>query len=134
MSRPVTSDVDPLAHGRAVSKEAFLALLADPAAQEDLARIAQAHDLLQPPGSDEDAPAALPISWDDLAAYAEGTLADPHRRHAVERFLGRQAPELLHPAEETPTTVELRGGETETWVERLPQPKTEPGGGEGSAK
>ena len=53
MSRPVTSDVEKMARGQAVARDAFLGLLADPEAQEDLAHIAQARDLLQPVAADE---------------------------------------------------------------------------------
>jgi hypothetical protein len=108
MSRPTTSDLDRLAHGRAVDKDAFLGLLAEPTAQEDLARLGQAHDVLLAPLRDEPPPMA--VGWNELAAHAEGTLIDPRRRQAVEQFLREQAPELL-PAQQ-PDTVNLAGGDT----------------------
>jgi hypothetical protein len=125
MTRPVTSELDRLAHGRAISKDAFLGLLADPAAQEDLARIADTHDLLEQPSEGEPAPPALEVSWEDLAGYADGTLTDPRRRQAVEQFLVRQAPELLRPAEETPTALDI-AADTATWIAPRPR-KDEPG-------
>ncbi len=123
MTRSKTSDLDRLAHGQAIGKEALLALLADPA-QHDLARIARARDLLAPP-DDEAPPAAMDVTWEELAAHAAGTLADSRRRHAVEEFLRREAPGLLPPVEETPTTVDLRSQETETRVDP-PRPAKDP--------
>jgi hypothetical protein len=129
MNRPVTTDVDKLAHGQAVAKDAFLALLGDPEAQEDLSGIALTRELLDPSPPDEAAAPGLDVPWDDLAAYAAGTLTDVLRRQAVEKFLIRQAPELLRTGEEPATTVDFAGGDNETTiVAPQPRPKDQPEG------
>src|SRR5262249_15242866 len=122
MIRSTTADLDKLAHGQAIEKNAFLALLADPQAQQGLAQAAQVHDLLGPPAWDETPPPPLEVGWEELAAYLDGTLSDPRRRAVVVQFLQRQAPELLPLVEEPPTTVDF-SAEPPTTVEfRRPAP------------
>lgn len=96
MSRDTATDLDKLARGEAVERDAFLALLGDPAAREGLERLARARAALDDAGVPDAPPGVeMDVSWEELALHAEGALTDEERRLAVDRFLNRHFPEAL---------------------------------------
>ena len=120
MTRSKTPELESLVHGRPLTKAAFLDLLADPNANDQLARVATLLELLQSPAIepmafDSQSP-VMAIMWEELARYADGSLVDSIRTLAVEEFLRREAPEFVRAIEDTPTVMNL-SDETTTRVE-----------------
>ena len=135
MTRPSLSELEKLARGQSISREAFLSLLsnADPEVRGQLAKAAQVQSLFDPGREQTPSPLppAMPVTFEELAAFQEGSLDEPARRAAVESFLREQFPEALSanrpaadPDEETPTAVQLASGEEPTKIDR---PNSTPG-------
>ncbi len=82
-------------HGRAVSREDFLAALSDPGMQDAIAQTAAVHDLFGPRLVDASAaPPDIPFSWEELVRFVDGQLEEP-RAGEVEAFFGEHYPEIL---------------------------------------
>jgi hypothetical protein len=108
------ADLEALARGRRVEAEVFQAIMADPEAVGELARLRQAWELLELPEPEASAPASTPdmdVSWDELAAYGEGEQLAPERHGAVERFLRGHFPEALRDPASADTYVDFRSNE-----------------------
>src|SRR5262245_19429830 len=110
MSRHATFDLDKLARGETIDRAAFLALLRDPEARQDLEQIATVRAVVDGTGVDSEASQgmAMDVSWEELARHAEGSLADESRQQAVDRFLNEHFPEApgANPWEDT-TVMEM---------------------------
>src|SRR5437016_422844 len=121
MTRNTTEQaLDRLARGESIGEAAFLALLADPAARQDLRQLAQVRAVLASTGGEPAAPQgmATDVSWEELARHAEGTLTDENRRLAAERFLNQHFPEALQaPAGKGDTAIVSIPGTADTVVE-----------------
>ena len=131
------ADLEALARGQRVEAEVFQAILADPEAVGELARLRQARELLEPPEPQPPAPASAPVmdvTWDELAAYGEGEKLSPERHGAVERFLRAHFPEGLRDPASADTFMEYSSPEdTEIHVRKAeaPEPpRQQPRGGE----
>jgi hypothetical protein len=129
------ADLDALARGRRIEAKVFQAIMADPEAVGELARLLQARELPEPPTAET--PASVPvmdISWDDLATYGEGEQLSPERHGAVERFLRAHFPEALRDPASADTCMEFRSGEeTEIQFRKAGAPEPpgqQPRGGE----
>jgi hypothetical protein len=108
------ADLEALARGQRVEAEVFQAIMADPEAVGELARLQQAWELVDRPLLEAPAPGAVPImdvSWDELAAYGEGEQLAPERHGAVERFLRTHFPEALRDPASAETYMEFRSSE-----------------------
>jgi hypothetical protein len=127
MTRPSLSELEKLARGQHVSRETFLALLAnpDPQVREQLARAAQLRCLFEPDPelARDQAPASMPVSFEELAAYREGTLDDPARRAVVENFLREHFPEAVATGSGEPET-QIKNTATE--ATRVDTPRQKP--------
>jgi hypothetical protein len=97
MTRETTADLDRLARGQSIDRAAFLALLGDPAARQELQHLAQVRAVLASPEGAPDVPPEIQmsVSWEELAEHAEGALTEEGKRQAVERFLNQHFPEAL---------------------------------------
>lgn len=96
MTRSTTSDLDHLAGGEHIQRDAFLSLLSDPARRQELAKLAQVQAMFEP---DLEAQLAnLPpsdITFDEFVAFLNHKLKDDRRRGTVEAYLREHLPERL---------------------------------------
>jgi hypothetical protein len=124
------ADLEALAWGRRVEAEVFRAIMADPEAVGDLARLRQVIELINPPAPEVPAPENLPhmdVSLDELAAYGEGEQLSPDRHGAVERLLRDHFPEGLRDPASSDTYADFRASE-ETQLHYRKGPAPEPPG------
>jgi hypothetical protein len=122
------ADLEALACGRRVEAEVLLAIMADPEAVGELARLRQARELLEPP--EPSTPAGVPemdVSWDELAAYGEGEHISPERHGAVERFLRTHFPGALRDPASSDTYMDFRSSEETELHYRKPAAPEPPG-------
>ncbi len=96
MTNEQTQEVrEKLLHGKAVSRDEFLAALSDSGMQEAIAQIAAVHDLFGPQLEDPSVAAPdVPFSWDELVRFVDGQLEAP-RAGEVEAYLGEHYPAML---------------------------------------
>ena len=96
MSRLTSSDLEALAAGRALPRDTFLALLADPQACAELERLAQVSDLLGPELPDPSDPLLdLPVGLDEIARFVDGKLPPGPRHDEVARVVDEYLPPPL---------------------------------------
>lgn len=120
-----SADLDALTRGRSVHRDAFLAMLNDGEACDEITRLVHAQEIreaaVEEPVTDAnehqqrdvEPPPVLTITLEELARYAEQRLPDLARVIAVERFLAQHFPEYLTrsraAAAGADTQIELRG-------------------------
>jgi hypothetical protein len=122
-----SADLESLTRGRSVVKDAFLAMLADGEACDEITRLVHAQEIREAvadwqhpePDANEmqkrelEPPPPMSVTFEELARYAEQRLTDLARVIAVERFLAQHFPEYLArvraAAAGADTLVELRG-------------------------
>lgn len=96
------TDLEQLAAGKRVSAAAFRAILTDPEALAELAKLVQLRELfdLSMPAADIDSAEApvMELSFTELAGALEGTLSDPARNAAAQALLQAELPAFC-PAE-----------------------------------
>jgi len=97
-SETTTNDLERLVRGESISKESFLAILGDPAAMRELARLKLVRDLFRPSSDEPDdatSVAELPFTLEDLTMFYEHRLEDSKRRDAVRSYLTEHFPDML---------------------------------------
>jgi hypothetical protein len=128
MTQKTEGDLDRLGRGRGIDRAALLGLLGDPAARQDLDRLAKTRVILDSGGGLPEVPSGMEmgVSWEELAQHAEGALADEGRRREVERFLNQHFPEALQggPGRADAGTA---AGMGETVADAAPAPRGEAG-------
>jgi len=112
-----SADLETLTRGRSVSRDAFLAMLADNEAVDDITRLVHVQEIRDgedPPAEpDLEPPPKMTVTFEELARYSEQRLTDLARVLAVERFLAQHFPEYLAQmkaaAAGADTRVDMRG-------------------------
>jgi hypothetical protein len=113
------ADLEKLARGQRVPGDVFRAVFADPEAVADLTRRLQVRELMASAGSEAGASSGAPdmdVTWDELARYGEGRPLEPHRRVAVERFLGKHFPQALVEPSGTDTQLDFQASQDTTFL------------------
>jgi hypothetical protein len=114
MKHFTAADLEALANGRRVGSDVFRAVLADPEAVNDLARLLQVRELLEAPDPGLGEPVNLPdmdVTFDELTRHAERRLDDRKREAAVDHFLMRHFPEDVTGAASDDTHIEFLGNQ-----------------------